>query len=61
MSPLGLRAHSTSHDRLLKDNFDLRFKISCLEKMIDQMDGENFWKIGKTLQTEITLLVKQLN
>ena len=56
VSPLGLRAHSASHDRLLKDNFDLRFKISCLDKMIDEMDGYDWLTLteeNKTLKIDV--------
>ena len=47
MSPLGLRAQSDNFDRLTKDNFDLRVKVSFLQRKVDEMDDEQLEKLGE--------------
>ena len=46
-SKLGLRAQSDSLDRLTKDNFDLRVKVSYLQKKIDEFDDDQLEKITR--------------
>ena len=46
-SGLPVRDHNTALDRVMKDNFDLKMRISYLQRLMDQMDDEEVKKIIK--------------